>query len=513
MAKELGLSGPFQASDQTPPEPAKQLRQAFEELGPTFIKLGQILSTRPDLFPPTYIKEFSKLTDQISPIPYSQIQERLEKEFLKPLNELYESFDQQPIAAASIAQVHRAVLKSAESGDLQEVVVKVQRPGITELIESDIQILYFLAQSLEKLSKDLQLFNLIALVEEFQRSIHEELDFTLEARNIDSFNQMIESESSVLRVPRVIWPMTSSKVLTMSRVKGVTLSQLHEFPAHLNRKKLAESTVQFFLEGIFFHGLFHCDAHAGNLLIDTEGEGGVGLVDFGMVGRLNGDLQEKLSRLFLALVTQDFESLAFTYTELAEFGRGFSVREFQSDLQHLLGPNINRPLAEVDVGSMMQESLVIAQKHRIRLPRDLISFFRAVVTLEHIGRTIDPEFNFLEFGSNFSKEIFKRQFSRKKITRELFRTFDSLRSLPSALRSLAMRLEHNDLFPQFQGLENGLRVLKRSNQLLSLAIVFFGLSLSATMLTIFLPDHFLSLVLWILAGLCLIGGSILSLRS
>jgi ubiquinone biosynthesis protein len=294
-------------------------------------------------------------------------------------------------------------------------------------------------------------------------------------------------------------------MLTMTELKGVTLSQMKEFPSHIDRKQLAHSTVRFFVEGMFFHGIFHCDAHAGNLIVDASGEGRVGIVDFGMVGRLSESLKERLSRLFMALASQDFQGMAITYGELAEFGKRLSVREFQNDLEHLFAPNISRSLSEVDMGEMMLESLAIAQKHRIRLPRDLILFFRAVVTLEHVGRSLDPDFKFSEFGQSFSKELLRRQFSVQSISRDLLRAVEGLRLLPSALRTLAHRIDQDELFPSSEGLESAIEGFKQSQKLIALAIVFFGSLFSAVLMSVLNAGHWSEIPLFAISGLCFLG--------
>ncbi len=476
-----------------------RLRSAFEELGPTFIKLGQLLSTRPDILPPEFIHEFEKLTDRITPLPFPEIERVIESEFGRPIEDVFEYVEKTPLAAASIAQVHRARLKD-ENLENRDVVIKVQRPDLLEVIQSDIQILYVVAQALEKLRDDMKLFNLQAVVQEFQRSIFEELDFVLEAKNIDAFQSIVAAHPQLV-LPKVYWPYTTKRILTMTELKGTTLSQLQDFPPHIDRKKLAESTVSFFVEGMFFHGIFHCDAHAGNLLVDTSDEGRVGIVDFGMVGRLNDVLKERLTKLFLALVTQDYQAMAITYSELAEFGRRVSVREFQSDLEHLLAPNVSRSLSQVDVGQMMQESLSIAQKHKIRLPRDLILFFRAVVTLEHVGRSLDPDFRFSEFGQGFAKQIWRRQLSTQNLSKELFKAIEGLRSLPGALRSIAHKIDSDEIFATQEVFEKGLRLHQRNNQLMAASFLLMCVLMSSVLMEIFAPGHILIWPLWALSGI------------
>lgn len=507
IVHELGIQGPlpFGSHDKKSIEEdsiPQHLRLAFQELGPTFNKLGQILSTRPDLLPPEYIEEFSKLTDRIPGFEFEEVEKILIAEFGRKGLELFEEIEEKPLAAASISQVHRAKYRDPDSGEVQEVVVKVQRPGIQEIIQSDIQILYALAKGLESIRSELKIYQLQPIVEEFQRTIYEELDFSLEAKNLDAFAKNLSHIEGVI-IPKVIWPLSSKKILTMTELKGTSLAQLESFPEHVDRAHLAESTAQFFLESIFFHGLFHCDAHPGNLIINTEGRGQVGLVDFGMVGRLTSDHQEKLGRIFLSLVSRDFQNLALVYVDVAEFGRKVSISEFTKDLERLLGPNLSKPLNEINVGGMMLDSISIAKKYRIRLPRDLIMFYRSIVTLEGMGRKLDPNFKFIDFGSKFGKRILKRRFSAENITQDILKAIEGFRSLstelPGQLKSLMYKIENDSLFPQFQKFEEGLKAFRRSNQTMALSVIFFGCVLSASIMSASTPESYLVPILWITA--------------
>ncbi|TVQ79738.1 MAG: AarF/ABC1/UbiB kinase family protein [Bradymonadales bacterium] len=492
-----GLKSAHPPSEEAVPT---HLRQAFEELGPTFIKLGQILSTRPDLLPADYIKEFSKLTDQIPAIGFSEVRSLLEAEMGRPLSDVFESFEKEALAAASISQVHRARLAE---GEIKEVVVKVQRPGIESDIQSDIQILYFVAGALERFRKAFRLYNLTGMVEEFQRSIYEELDFSLEAKNIEAFSEHAKEIEGV-EIPKVVWPLSSKRVLTMSELKGSPLSRLEVFPETVDRSYLSESVARFFLEGIFFNGLFHCDAHSGNLLISLEGKGRVGIVDFGMVGRLSPELREKLGRLFLSLVTQDYQSLVRIYSEIADFGGQFNLRAFKRDVERLLQPNLGRPLKEVDVGQLMMDSVQLAHKYQIRLPKDLILFYRSIVTLEHCCRRLDPDFTFSQFGRSFSRLMIRKRFSLDSLSKDFLRMIDGLRSLssdlPLQLKHLLTKLEENSLFPQLKGIEEALLASEKRNRALALSVILSGLLISSALLLALQPQHPLNWVLWPLTG-------------
>lgn len=502
--KEIGL--PFSIPDPTNEEnnaasaPAR-LRLVLQELGPTYIKFGQILSTRPDILPEAFVKEMEKLTDRIPSFPFEQALRIIEEELGRPPFEVFEWIEDKPIAAASISQVHRARLKGSEE---PEVVIKVQRPNILGDIQSDIQILYFLAKSVEKVRPDYKLFNFTGMVREFQRSIHEELDFSLEAKNIEDISKSVDHHEGVV-IPKVNWAFSTKKVLCMTEIKGITLSQVTHFSEELDRPFLAQSIAEFFLETIFFHGLFHCDAHAGNLILISEGKGQVGLVDFGMVGRIGPDLRDKMGRIFLALVNRDFQSLAQLYTEVAKFQKRFSLRDFKSDLEQMLGPNLDRPLSEVDMTALMQDSIRMARKYQIQLPRDLILFYRAAVTLEHVGRILDPQFTFLNVGSKFAKRLIQNRLKVDNLSRDIYRTLEGLRSLgtevPTQLKSLLSKLDSENIFSLGDEFSAGLKTFRKSNQLLSLSIFLFGAFISTSLLTSFQPNHILIYPLWVLCAL------------
>ena len=491
---ELGLI-PLKQNGDAPAEDTipKKLRLAFEELGPTFIKLGQVLSTRPDLFSEAYIVEFSKLTDQIPAFPFSEVENILEKEFGQAALDLFEWIDPVPLAAASIAQVHRARLKD----NPVPVVIKIQRPGILKTIQNDIHVLHTVARLLEKFNKDFELLNATALVKEFQRTIYEELDFTLEARHIEKFSENFPDTPGI-RIPQVIWPCTSKRVLTMSELPGVSLAQIKDIPKNVDRRFLAESLVTFFFESIFFHGFFHADAHAGNILIDSEGRGSLGLLDFGMVGSIGPELRAKLSKLFLSVVARDFESLASSYSEISNFSNHFSLKEFQEDISEFLAPNLEKPLREIEIGQMLLDSTRIARKYRIKLPRDLIMFFRSLMTLEHIGRRLDPDFEFMTYGQKFAHSLIRRRFSSDEIFRDLFKTIEGLRTLstelPPQLTSLLQKLERQET-----STSHDFEAIKSTQKLMVLSFLCFGSLMGATLLSSFHPEHFMNWPLWIAA--------------
>ena len=497
---ELGLYQRTGSDSDSSDSVASRLRRAFEELGPTFIKLGQLLSTRPDLLSEEYIEEFSKLTDSVSAFSFEEVEAILEEEFGTKLDELFESIEREPLAAASIAQVHRAIWRETST----PVVIKVQRPNITRVIQNDIQVLYRLASALERI-EDFRLLNPTGIVKEFQRSINEELDFTLEAKNLDHFGKQAETDDRIL-IPKVIWPATTKRVLTMTEMKGTPLSQIRDFPPNVNRRELAQALASFFFESIFQHGIFHADAHAGNVLIQTEGSGKLVILDFGLVGNLQPDLKKKLSKIFLSLVSRDFQALSQTYVEIGDFGRRFSVREFQRDVSNFLGPQLGKPLKDIHLGQVMLDSTRIARKYQVRVPQDLVLFYRSIMTLEALGRKLDPDFEFVSYGQMFAKTLIRRRFSYDEIWRDLVKTFEGFRTLgtelPVQMQTLVQRLDQGDLFFGGKQADELKNTFERSMRLHAFGYLSSGFLVSAVLMNAYRPENPWGIALWCGALLC-----------
>jgi ubiquinone biosynthesis protein len=504
ILQELGLVTAKSASsiedESTIPS---RLRMACEELGPTFIKLGQLLSTRPDIFPEAYIEEFSKLTDQVPAFAFEDVQRIIEKDLGQSADFIFSEIEQKPMAAASISQVHRATIK--ETG--QRIVIKIQRPRIAKTIQLDIQILRRVAGALEGLREDFRLMNPAGIIEEFQRSIHEELDFTLEAKNMEAFQKNL-GQTEGLIFPQPLWELTTQKILAMPEMTGTPLAHIKNIPAEVDRRFLVESIVNFFFESIFFHGLFHADAHAGNILLQTEGRGRLVLLDFGMVGRLSDDLRQNLSKIFLALISQDFAMLAQTYVEIGEFGRRVNLRDFQKDVSEFLSPRLGKPLREIHLGEMMLESTRIARKYQVRVPRDLILFYRSIITLESIGRKLDPDFEFVSYSRSFAQTLIRRRFTSEEIIRDLLKAFEGLRSigtdLPSQMRHIVDKIDHEAFLPQ--------AALKRWRHLSFMFLLDFSFFAAAVYASLVMPQSGLKEWLWGATATGLIISAVLLLR-
>jgi len=385
----------------TPPE---HLRMALEELGATFVKLGQLLSTRADLLPPEYLAELSKLQDSVPPVPTGQIEHLLTKELGKPIDAAFASFDPKPLAAASIGQTHLATRK-----DHVHVVVKVQRPGVAEQVEEDLEILRNLAATASNHWEAGKQYDLIGLEEEFEQTIREELDYSHEGRNAERFAANFKGDESV-HIPRVFWDTSTPRVLTLERVSGIKVNdqaKLHR--AHIDRAELAQHGAQIVMKMIFDDGFFHADLHPGNLFVEHGGR--VALIDFGMAGTLDDRTRDCLSDLIIALGNRDFDQLTGVLLELGRSTRPVDRNALQLDLEHLIKPSYGKELKEIKLAPLLNGVFATLRKHYLHLPADLTLLLRSVIMAEGMGVSLDPTFDLMTVIQPYAERMTERQYS------------------------------------------------------------------------------------------------------
>lgn len=390
------------------PSVPERLRMAFEELGPTFIKLAQVLSSRPDLITTQFANEFKKLQDEVPPFPAADAKRIIEEEIKLPVHRIFKHFDDLPIAAASIAQVHRATLI-----DGSDVVVKVQRPNIKEQIESDINILSTIARLLDKYVPESRFFNPTGIVEEFSRTVRKELDFVEEARNCCRFRKNFEHNLDVY-IPRIYAEFVTEKVLVMEMIEGVRIDNIRAIEEMgLDRKRLAKIGVDAYFKQILEDGFFHADPHPGNILVMSTGM--IAFLDFGIVGRVSDELKETMAGTFLALIQRDFDRLIDQYIELGIVPEDVDIdifrRDFKSDLSDLLEPLYGLTLQEINFAQYLDAVTHLAIKHNLRIPSDLLLINKAMLILENLGRQLDPNFDFVAASEPFASKIIKKKVS------------------------------------------------------------------------------------------------------
>jgi len=371
---------------------------SFEELGPTFVKLGQLLATRPDLIPLDFSEEFKKLHDQVPGVPFSDIESLLVAHFGAPLGEVFTEFSTTPLAAASVAQVHRATLK-----DGSHVVVKVQRPGIERVIQEDMQILTGLADLAERYIPEVRPFNLRGIIDEFRRSMELEVNFVIEANNIRRFAANFALDPNV-KIPSVYGEYTGRRVLVLEALEGIPLSQRAALSQDgVNPEEILKRGLRAYMKMVYTDGLFHGDLHAGNVLLLPDNR--IGLIDFGIVGRLNRKTQDAIANMFLALADEDYDRMAYVYIDLAPFTEHVDADQFARDVRDLIAPYFGLTLKNVNLGRLLLDSTAVASRHGLTLPSELVLFFKSVVALEGMGRMILKDFDFLSYSLEFAKDI------------------------------------------------------------------------------------------------------------
>jgi len=424
--------------DKTTPE---RIRLSFEELGPTFIKLGQLLSTRPDLLPEAYIEEFQKLQDNVQAVPYETVKAIVERELKRKIEDAFQVFDSKPLAAASIAQVHTAKLHSGES-----VVVKVQRPDIQKITDTDVSLLAFLANLLEKYVPETKIVGPKTIVDEFFRTLRYELDFAVEANNTTKSAENMASIPEII-IPQVYKHLSTHKVLTLEKIEGIRVNDLKAMDAAgIDRKKVVEVGARAFFKSVMLDGLFHGDLHGGNWFILPGNK--IAIIDFGIIGRLSEKARDQLASILTSLLSEDYEKLCYQYAELANASPSTDFDSFQREARNVLSPYLGLSLNEINAGKVLIEATKVATKYNIKIPGDWMMVFKSILTVESIGRTLDPNFDLLGMGQELAKDLVKNQYSMQRLSRDLLWIAKDaagvLQILPRQIKWFFRKLNSND---------------------------------------------------------------------
>ncbi len=388
----------------------EQIRRVVEELGPTFIKFGQMLATRPDVLPATYVREFSQLQDHVAPLAFNDIKPVLEAELGRPFDEAFASFDPEPLASASLAQVYAAVLHGGEA-----VVVKVQRPGIREVVRTDVEILRYLAVKLDERFPELRPIQPRELVGEFAVTIKRELDFSSEAGNTDRLRKNLESFEGA-RAPRVFWEYTTDRLLVVERFEGVRADDVRAIEdAGLERAALARRLVECFMKQVFVDGFYHADPHPGNVLVAPGGE--ILLVDCGAMGYLTADHLNSLGGFLLAFSEGNYERVATEVLRLGGADELLDINRFKSDAAAVVARYYAMPLRYMRIGTMIEEITVLAYRNGVRLPRELVLLAKTIVLIENLARTLDPNLRLVDIAAPFARDLVKKRYSPVSLTK------------------------------------------------------------------------------------------------
>ena len=458
-----------------------RLRLAMEELGPTFVKLGQLLSTRPDVIPKEYIEEFRKLQDEVPSFSFEEAGAQIQRELGYPAEVFFAELSPVPIAAASIAQVHRGRLKSGEA-----VVVKIRRPGIKKVIETDLDILAGLAYLIERHIPASEIYDPNGIVKEFRRTIQREMDFAREGHTIDRFAANFAGDPAV-HVPKVYWEQTGETVLTMEFVDGIKISEFARLTeAGGDLKVIARNGADAFLKQVLVHGFFHGDPHPGNLFILPGNT--ICMLDYGMVGRLGENLKFQLVDLLVAVLQRDADSVISQLLYSGELMDEANIRHLRRDLNEFIDDYYEVPLQEIKVGRLLTEFVEILTRYRIKFPSDLMLLAKALVTIEGVGRQLDPDFDMISHLRPFMEKLLHERVAPGSLTRELLRTTKAygslMKNLPRDLKEFINRVNRNkfkiDL--EHRGLEKLITDLDKSSNRISFSLLISALIVGSSII-------------------------------
>lgn len=415
-----------------------RLRRVIEDLGPTFIKLGQILSTRGDLLPAAYREELAKLQDSAPPVPGDQIRTAFEEEFHQSVDEAFATFDMQPVAAASIGQAHAATLH-----DGTEVIVKLRRPGIIENVEEDLHILLDLAYLAARHWEMARYYDVVAIVEEFAHTLRSEMDYLHEGRSLERIADNFTGDSSV-HIPKVYWDLTTPRVLTLERIRGVKINNIAGLEAlGLDRSVIAHRAARILLTMILRDGYFHADPHPGNVFVESDGT--IGLIDFGMVGEVDRASQQNLMQLMLGITQQDASRLADTLLDLSITYEHADRNALRRDLQRVISRYWNRPMGDIRFGAFIADLVEILRWRHLRLSPDLALLLKTLAMGEGLGEEVDPTFNLMDVYAPLTEDIIRQRFTLGGWSRQFLLsgidTLESAMAIPQRLRHILGDIE------------------------------------------------------------------------
>jgi len=459
----------------------ERLRRALEELGPTFIKLGQLLSTRADLLPPEFIDELVKLRDEIPPFPFEDVEKILRAELKGEPSEWFQHIDPKPVAAASIAQVHRGRLLDGE-----DVAVKIQRPGIRRVVEVDLEILLHLATLMEKHVVGWEIQRPTKVVEEFGRALGKELDFTYEAANMERFASQFIDEPEVY-VVKVYRDVSTDRVLTMEYVQGTKSSSIEKLRAEgYDLRLIADRGADLLMKQVFVHGFFHGDPHPGNLLILPDNV--ICFLDLGNMGRLDREGRENIVDLVMGIAKRDASDLSGALLRMTSWEEEPDRRSLEKDASEFIDRHFYRPLRELDLGKALNQFFGLAVRHRLRVLPDFLLFVKALSSIEGLGSELDPDFDIIKRATPFVERIHKERFYPRRIVEDVIGSSSEvmhlLRSLPRDLQTLFRQARKGRLKLEFEhrGLEPLLKTLERFSSRLSFAVVLASLVIGSSLI-------------------------------
>ncbi|NLZ39344.1 MAG: AarF/ABC1/UbiB kinase family protein [Firmicutes bacterium] len=478
---------------------AQRLRMLLEELGPTFIKLGQLLSTRPDLLPRDILDELSHLQDRVPSFPFADVQSIIREELASPPEEIYTDFDSEPLAAASIGQVHRARLCNGE-----QVVVKVRRPHIIEQMQMDLEILLNISRLAEQRTSWGKMYHLSDIALELQHSIEEELDYLLEAENAEQMRHNFRYRQDVL-IPKIYWEQTTEAVLTMEYVPGIKLNNPQQLrKAGHNPTHIIHKLVDIMYTQIFDHGFFHADPHPGNIAVADDGR--IIFMDFGVMGRLRGERKRQFILFLLGIVTKNPRHLVSSLQNMGVLSHHVDRKALRRDVERLLDKYLDTALKKINIGKAVAEIFSLTYRYHIRIPAEFTLLGKTIMTLEGVIEDLDADIKLIDllhpYAGRLTRDRFSAEAIKEVVTEHFFETTDFFFSLPRRLNELLDRLDTEGLpfqmhFPDWKEtirhLDRLANRLTFSIVLLSFSIIMAALIIGAGMVTSIAGEN---VILW-----------------
>ena len=462
---------------------AVRVRLAIEELGPTYIKLGQILSTRPDLVPVDFIHELAKLQDKVPAFPFSEVRQIIREETGRPADDVFDQLDPEPLASASIGQVHRARLKDGE-----DVAVKVQRPGIRKLVEVDLEIMLHLATLAERHIEELAHHRPVKIVEEFARSIEKEMDYTLEATSMERVANAFLHDDTVY-IPKVYREITTERVLTTEFVDGIKVSLLDRLDANgYDRQLITRRGADILLTQIFEHGFFHADPHPGNLFVLPNNV--ICLLDFGMMGTVDRNTREAFVELVDAVVRRDEPRTTQVLLKLTLWDEEPDIRLLGKDVADFMGEHLYQPLKDIRIGKLLHNMLEMAANHRLRIPPEIFLMMKAISTVEGVGLVLDPDFDMIAHAEPFIRQVKLSRFSAERLGSDAVSIFaqymDFIQEFPKDLLEITrtIRQKKFTFMLDLKSMESMLHTHDQISNRISFSIIIAALIIGSALIVI-----------------------------
>lgn len=457
----------------------QRVRMALEELGPTYIKLGQLLSTRYDLLPEDIVDELSKLQDNVGGFPWESAEKIFRTETGYDIYDLFTKFNNEPIAAASIGQAYKGTLKSGE-----KVVVKIRRPNIDKIVHRDLEILRSLAGLMDDYFVKNNIVRFREVLEEFSTTLKRELDYTVEAQNFENFREALKNNNNVL-IPKVYWKYTTKEVIMTSEINGVKISDLEAIKKKgYNKEKIALNIAKVYMEQVFIHGFFHGDPHPGNLFVVNQDK--IGFIDFGIVGYIDDESMKLLILLLRSSVYKNADKIVEALYKMDSIPKETNIMLFKRDINYVLNYYYNVPFDKLRFSDALNDILRITFKHKVKIPSQLILLIKAIITIEGTSRQLNPKFNFTYVSKDLLEEIKKDKLNPKKILNNsynyIYNGLEDIKELPNMINSILYKIDKDkvNVGINIEGIKGFKRELNTASNKLSLSLIISAIIIGSS---------------------------------